>query len=168
MWGMANFFCRQLPALLPFLANGNKKYFFLGKFPLKARIPQKSHRDREFNKVISVLQWCGHKISRQQQEQEATQSSAKEEPAAHSTRQILNSSINWRIFLHLHCLSSSQAWWPQLQKKYAEHRSFTTAWHRTTALNSMTAEWCFQIQGTILHSPQQYSKWAYFSSSNCI
>lgn len=136
---MANFFCRQLSALLPFLANGSKKYYFLGKFPLKASIPQKSNRDIEFHKVISVLQWCSYKISRQQQEQAATQSSAKEEPAAHSTRQILNSSINRRIFLHLHCLSSSQAWWPQLQKKHAEDKSFTTAWHRTTVLNGMIA-----------------------------
>lgn len=130
---MANSFCRQTPALLPVVVNGNKKYYFWGKFPLKASIPH-----IEFNKVISVLQSCCCKTCSQRQEQAATQNSAKE--AAHSTRQIFNSSTNWRIFLHLHCLSNSQAWWPRLhKKKYAEHRSFTIAWHRTRAPDRMIA-----------------------------
>lgn len=134
--GIANFFCRQIPAIVPFLANGNKKYYFSGKFPLEDSILDESNRDTKFNKVISILKWCHYKTCKQQQEQAATQNSAKEEPAAHSTRQIFNS--RW-IFLHLHCLSNSQAWWPQLHKKCAEHRSFTTVWHRTTVLNRMIA-----------------------------
>lgn len=149
---VANSCCKQTPALLPFLANGNRKYYFLGKLPLLTSMPVLLLCGILPSKVTTVLQSCCYKTYRQ--EQAATQNSAKE--AAHSTRHIFNSSVNWRIFLHLHSLAAA---------KHGDHDSIKdtqSTGHSPLpdTQQQLQTGWFHEWGGFSIH-PEQHSKWEF-------